>query len=62
MFQNMARGWFVEAEDEETLRDTVQAALKQIEEKCYASVLTEKGVKNIRKYGFAVLQYPSHLL
>lgn len=40
-------------EDETSLQDTVQAALEQIEEKQYASALTEKGVKNIRKYGFA---------
>ena len=40
-------------EDEKTLRDTVQAALEQIDEKQYASILIEKGVKNIRKYGFA---------
>ena len=40
-------------EDEKTLRDTVQAALEQIDEKQYASILIEKGVKNIRKYCFA---------
>lgn len=40
-------------EDEKKLQDTVQAALEQIDEKQYASILLEKGVKNIRKYGFA---------
>lgn len=42
-------------EDEETLRDTVEAALKQIEEKRYDVILLEKGVpmEKIYKYGFA---------
>lgn len=42
-------------EDEKELSDTVKEALRQIEEKKYEAVLTEKGVpkEKIRKYGFA---------
>ncbi len=40
---------------EETLQDTVQAALKQIEEKEYGQELKKRGIPegHIRKYGFA---------
>lgn len=42
-------------EDEETLQDTVQSALKQIEEKKYGQELRRRGIskEHIRKYGFA---------
>ena len=42
-------------EDEATLKDTVQAALAQIEEKQYKSQLNARGipVERIRSYGFA---------
>ncbi len=42
-------------EDEDTLADTVQEALDQIERKKYSALLAAKGIapKRIRKYGFA---------
>jgi hypothetical protein len=42
-------------EDEDTLSDTVQAALAQIDEKQYAQTLIDRGIapERIRKYGFA---------
>ena len=42
-------------DSEKELRDTVNAALAQIERQKYETMLAEKGVpqKNIRKYGFA---------
>ena len=41
-------------DDEKTLQDTVEAALKQIEDMNYKSVLMEEGIceDRIRKYGF----------
>lgn len=44
-----------DSEEEETLADTVAAALRQIEEKAYDTELTERGIsrERIRHYGFA---------
>ncbi len=41
--------------EEKELSDTVDAALKQIKEKEYETVLIEKGIskEKIRRYGFA---------
>ena len=44
-----------DGDDEETLSDTVTAALAQIEDKKYEADLIARGIlsENIRKYGFA---------
>ena len=45
----------LDREEEKSLPETVDAALKQIEKKQYAQVLIDKGVaaEHIHKYGFA---------
>ena len=42
-------------DDESDLQETVQAALRQIEEKQYEQILLDHGIghEHIRKYGFA---------
>lgn len=44
-----------DAEEDKTLRETIDAALLQIEEKCYAASLEAEGIpsERIRRYGFA---------
>ena len=44
-----------DAEEEQSLQDTVASALAQIEEKQYETILIAKGIpkERIRKYGFA---------
>ena len=44
-----------DSENEATLKDTMQEALRQIEEKQYAAELIARGIppERIRRYGFA---------
>ena len=43
---------------EQSMEETVQAALQQIQDKKYEQTLVEQGIpaKRIRKYGFAFMQ------
>ena len=47
-----------DAEEEQSLQDTVVSALAQIEEKQYETILIAKGIpkERIRKYGFAFFE------
>ena len=50
-----------DAEEEQSLQDTVVSALAQIEEKQYETILIAKGLpkERIRKYGFAFFEKKS---
>ena len=50
-----------DAEEEQSLQDTVVSALAQIEEKQYETILIAKGIpkERIRKYGFAFFEKKS---